>query len=298
MTTSFNGPDTDETHRAAGEPEGTPVLTSARRRLTRPSRLQTIVAAGAVAAVAGASGVTAALHTTPAADPSPLAAVTGALARTSAESYTFSLDSSVRLGEKELSSDEVSGSFGPGRRLGTEQLIARSAGRTSRAQIRFIGAYLYTSVVPGSGFSKLWDKSPLAAVAGSAMPPGDLYGFVSDHPVSPDGLNAVLRSAGASIRDSGAVSGPGWKGTKYTFTAPLYGGRQSVIGTVYVDQQGRVRRLTTLTTVTRERSIQKTFVTTYRDITFADFGAVLQVTAPPASQTKYTTGEPYWGFYF
>lgn len=291
MTTSFNGPDTDETHRDAG-------TTSASRRLPRPSRLQTIVAAGAVAVVAVAGGVTAALHTTPAADPSPLAVVTGALARTSAGSYTFSLDSSVRLGQKELSSDGVSGSFGSGHRLGTEQVIARSAGRTSRAQIRFIGAYLFTSVVPGSGFSKLWDKSPLAAVAGSAMPPGDEYGFVSDHPVSQDELNVVLRSAGASVRDSGAISGPGWKGTKYTFTAPLYGGRQSVTGTVEVDQQGQVRQLTTLTTVTKVRSIQKALITTYRDITFGGFGAVFRVTAPPASQTKYTTGEPYWGFYF
>jgi hypothetical protein len=31
---------------------------------------------------------------------------------------------------------------------------------------------------------------------------------------------------------------------------------------------------------------------------FGDFGAPVRVSAPPASQTKYTGGEPYWGFYF
>jgi hypothetical protein len=58
---------------------------------------------------------------------------------------------------------------------------------------------------------------------------------------------------------------------------------------VYVDQQGRIRRLMT----TR----QGRKLTTARDLTFGDFGAPVPVTAPSASQVKYTRG-PYWGFYF
>ena len=67
--------------------------------------------------------------------------------------------------------------------------------------------------------------------------------------------------------------------------------------TVRVDQQGRVRRMTTIT----EEGVQaraKPFLTTDRDITFGDFGGPVRVTAPPDSQVKDTSGEPYWGFYF
>jgi hypothetical protein len=39
-------------------------------------------------------------------------------------------------------------------------------------------------------------------------------------------------------------------------------------------------------------------LTTDRDITFADFGVPVPVTAPPPGLVKYTSGEPYWGLYF
>ena len=212
----------------------------------RRRRILVLAAGSAVAAAALAAGMTAALHMAPAA-PSPLSAVTSALTRTSAGSYTFSLDTIVRTPTKEVSSDLVSGAFDPGQHLGTELLTARSAGQTKLAQIRFIGAYLYTSVSPRSGFGEPWDKSPLAVAAAGGMPPGDLYGFASDQTVSPSVLTVVLRSAGTAVHDSGPASGPGWSGIKYTFTASLYDGRESVSGTVYVDKQGRVRRIITIT---------------------------------------------------
>ena len=177
-------------------------------------------------------------------------------------------------------------------------LTVRSSGHAERAQVRFIGAYLYTWASPGSGFGKPWDQSPASAAATGETPPGDLYGFVSDRPVSPTALTVVLRAPDAAARDTGPVSGPGWAGTRYTFTAPLYGGRETVSGTAYVDQQGRVRRLTTITTEHGARATEETLLTTDRDITLGDFGAPVPVTAPPASQVKYTSGEPYWGFYF
>ena len=255
---------------------------------------------GAVAAAAVAVGVTAAMHTPPPASPSALSVVTSALARTSADSYTFTVDTATRFAGKELYSDEVSGAFDPGHDLGTEQLTARSAGKVARAQVRFIGKYVYTSVTPAAGFVKLWDKSPLTAAAANGMPPGDLYGFVSDQPVTPDELTVVLRSAGAAAHDAGPVSGPGWSGTRYTFTAHLHGGRESVTGTVYVDRQGRVRRLTTITAdlASPKRAAKIRGLATNRDITFSGFGAPVRVSPPPASQLKYTSGEPYWGFYF
>lgn len=38
-------------------------------------------------------------------------------------------------------------------------------------------------------------------------------------------------------------------------------------------------------------------IVTHRDLTCSNFGAPMQVTAPPASQVK-DTSVPYWGFYF
>lgn len=280
-----------------GPPPGTRERDSAdQEHPRRRRRMRVLVVGSVVAAAALAAGITAALLAAPAA-PTPLSAVTRALARTSAQSYAFSLDTTVRIPEKELSSDLVSGAYDPRRHLGTELLITRTAGQTKRAQILFIGAHLYTSVSPRSGFGKPWDKSSLAVAAAAGMPPGDRYGFASDQTVSPAELNVVLRTAGTAVHDSGPVSGPGWIGIKYTFTASLYHGRESVSGNAYVDQQGRVRRLTTITEE-REQARGKPFLTTERDIAFGHFGAPVRVTAPPASQVKYTSGKPYWGFYF
>jgi hypothetical protein len=258
--------------------------------------MRVLAVGSAVVAAALAAGITAALHVA-AAPPSPLSAVTSALARTSAQSYTFSIATTLRRPGRELSSDLVSGAYDPRWHLGMELLTARSAGQAKRAQIRFIGAYLYTSVSPGSGFGKPWDKSPLAAAAATAMPPGDLFGFVSDQAVRPSELTVVLRSAGTTVHDAGPASGPGWTGVRYTFTASLADGRESVSGNVYVDQQGRVRRVTS-TTEEGAQATGRPFLTTQRDIAFGGFGAPVRVPAPPASQVKYTSGQPYWGFYF
>jgi hypothetical protein len=255
-----------------------------------------LAAGSAVAAAALAAGLTLARPGTPA-TPSPLSAVTGALAQTTARSYTFSLDTTVRSSRQELNSDRVSGAFDVRRHLGTESLAAGAAGQTRRAQSRFIGAYVYTTVFSASGFGKLWDKSPLAAAAAAGMPTGDPYGFVSDQPFSPTELDVVLRAPGAVVHDSGPVSGPGWTGTGYTLTASLSEGRESVRGTADVDRQGRVRRITT-TTEERGQASGKVSITTVRQVTFGAFGVPVRVIAPPASEVKYSSGTPYWGFYF
>ena len=83
--------------------------------------------------------------------------------------------------------------------------------------------------------------------------------------------------------------GPGWNGIRYAFTVRL-GMRESVSATVYLDQQERVRRLVTITA--------QEGLTIDREFTFGDFGAPVPVTTPPASQVKYTSGRPYWGYYF
>jgi hypothetical protein len=256
-----------------------------RRRHRRPRRRVFVAAGGAVAA-----GVTAALlaasvgHT-----PSPLAAVASAPAKTSAGSYRFSLDSVVRFRGREMHSDVVSGAFDPRHGLGTEMLAVQRPQGPVTAQIRFLGRYVYTRVSGSSVLGKPWDKAPVPPVAADGIPPGyEIYGFVTDRPISPAELSGALRSA-STVREAGSVSGLGWTGTRYVFTVRFPEARQSLTATVELDQQGRVRRLVT---ITRQGN-----VTTDRDLTFSDFGAPVPVTAPPASQVAYT-GRPYWGFLF
>jgi hypothetical protein len=257
-----------------------------RQRHRRP-RTRVLAAAGGAAA---AAGVAAALLAASAGHaPSPSAAVAGALAKTSAGSYGFSLDSVVRFNGREMYSDVVSGAFDSRNGLGTEVLAVRRPQGPVTAQIRFLGRYVYTRVSESSTLGTPWDKAPVPPVAADGIPPGyEIYGFVTDRPISPAELSGALRSAG-TVREAGSASGPGWTGTRYVFTVRFPEGRQSLTATVELDQQGRVRRLVTITTQGN--------VTTDRDLTFGDFGAPAPVTAPPASQVSYTS-RPYWGFLF
>jgi hypothetical protein len=265
-----------------GSPRGARAQGATMRR-ARGHRPALALAAAAVVALAAAATLLAACASSA---PSPLAAVMGALAKTSAESYSFTLASRVQAEGSERNWSVVSGAFDPRHELGAESVTTFFAQRTVRAQIRFIGKYVYTWISHGSRFptiGKPWDKASAAAT----RPPYDPYGFVSDQPVSPAELSRVLRSAGTA-RDEGSASGSGWTGTKYAFAAHL-SERDSVSGTMYVDQQGRVLRLVTIAT--------EGGVTTDRNLAFGDFGALVSVTAPSISQVKYTH-TPYWGFFF
>jgi len=256
----------------------------------RHRRLRKPMLAAAVAAAAAAGGTTTLLTAPDGHPPTAFTTVTSALANTSADSYRFTLVSTVKFRGREVHSDVVSGAYDPRHGLGTELLATgTSQGAPVRIQIRFASRYVYTQVAPGSGFGKPWNKSPVP-LAG-AMPGYDVYGFVSDQPVRPVELSGVLRSAG-TVREVGSASGPGWTGTRYAFTARFPGAQESVSGTVDIDEQGRLRRLVTITTQGTHGRI-----TTDRDLTFGDFGAPVPVTAPPASQVGYTS-KAYLGFFF
>lgn len=236
------------------------------------------------------AGVTAAvvLLTTGTPMSAAASAVTSALTITSAESYSFSVESTARFNGRDVLHDEVSGLADSRHKIGTESLTTLFGKREGK--IRYIGDYVYTWVSSGVKLpvkGRSWDKSP-APPPGAAVNPNSSYGFASDQPVSPAALSPVLRSA-STVRAVGRASGPGWTGTAYTFTASLPGGRQTVTGTLDIDQKGQVRRLATVTT---NRTI-----TTDRTIVFSDFGTSARVTAPPASQTM-DTRTPYWNFFF
>ncbi len=104
--------------------------------------------------------------------------------------------------------------------------------------------------------------------------------------VDPQSLLSSLESATA-VREVGPASGTGWTGSAYTFavTATLPGPVHvtvSTTGTVDVDQQGRVRQLDAVESITGPAPIGGTErkVT----LTFGDFGLPVSVSAPPASE--------------
>lgn len=264
------------------------------KRPARPHRLFRTWLIAAAAVSAGAIAVV--LLAAPGSHASSaLATVTGALAQSSTESSSFGLEVVVPSYHGNVPSVGVSGAFDPGTGHGTEVLTTTYSNKRHtypvRMLIRFIGSSVYTSVSPGSGLPPLarpWDKSPVPPVAGGVMSRYGGYGFVSDRPVSLAGLSRMLQSAGTA-REQGAVSGRGWAGSSYSFTARLFGGQGSVSGTVYLDKQGRVRRLVTITT--------QGGLTTDRYLTLTGFGERVAVVPPAASQVQYTS-TPYWGFYF
>lgn len=261
-------------------------LATAPGRNPRHRRLGLLLTGTAVAV----AGVTAAVVLLTAGNPMSAAtsAVTSALAKTSAESYSFSVESTTRFNGRDLIHDEVSGLADSRHKIGTESLTAHFG--KEEGEIRYVGDYVYTWVSSGVKLpvkGKSWDKSP-APASDAAVNPNSLYGFASDQPVSPAALSQVLRSA-STVRAVSRASGPGWTGTAYTFAASLPGGWQTVTGTIDIDQKGQVRRLVTVTANGR--------ITTSRTIAFSDFGTSAQVTAPPASQTM-DTSTPYWNFFF
>jgi hypothetical protein len=273
---------------------------AARHRHRR--RVRVLVSAGAVAVAGGVAAAATLLGTSVTNPPSALAAVTSAMVKTSAQSYRFILSLSIRHREPAIVQHVVvTGAFDPRHERGAELLTGRSpigTHVTVTAQLRFIGKDLYTWASPKSvlgSIGKPWDEAPIPPPGTDASPGSELSGNAFERPISPAGLLGVLRSA-VAVRYVGPASGPGWTGSKYAFTAhPGFPG-DTVAGNVYVDQQGRVRGLATITTL-RTAGLSTPSRTETEHLTFGDFGGPVRVTAPPASQVKQTS-TPSWVFGF
>jgi hypothetical protein len=117
------------------------------------------------------------------------------------------------------------------------------------------------------------------------VPPAAISGLDN-----PQDLLAVLKSL-STVRKDGPASGPGWKGTKYSFSAPFNDFITGTVqGTADVDQHGRVRQIT-LTMVLDAASVSFTGIKNIAyDLTFSDFNASVSVTAPPAKQVYAAAG--------
>lgn len=270
----------------------------------RRRRRRMLVSAGAVAVAGGVAAAATLLTTSVTNPPSALAAVTSAVAKTTAQSYRFTLSEKLQgSGSKIPTRGAITGAIDPRSNLGVEQLTARTAGgAVTTAQVRFVGKYVYTWLSPNTRIGhvgKPWDKAPAPPSSTQSGPLGEFQGVGADQPISPALLLGVLRSA-TTVRKAGPASGPGWTGTKYAFSAHITKPQpRTISGTAYVDQQGRVRGLaTTIELYLPEGSRAPAFTIT-DDLTFGDFGSPVSATAPPASQVEYTSvpqGPPGFGF--
>jgi hypothetical protein len=268
-------------------PAGADLVGGVRRRRARHRRrAQAALAASSAAAVA--AGALVAVTATGA--PSALAAVTGAAAKTASESYRVSM-TSTRTGQLKFPLNlspsgpmRVTGEFDPARQIGEETA-------PGHGQIRYIDGYVYSTARPGHAQQgKPWVMARGEPIGGpdspSRLPLGMLNSLASGGigTVSPQDLLTLLKSV-STVRDAGPVSGPGWTGTRYSFsTTAEYGPYQTMRGTVDVDRQGRVRRLIATIVYGTAFSSATGISSTTNDITFSDFGLRVSVTAPPASQ--------------
>ena len=275
-------------------PAGADLLGGVRRRRARHRRrAQAALAASSAAAVA--AGALAAVTATGA--PSALAAVTSAVTKTASESYRVSMISTIT--GKPKSSEEsawpmrVTGEFDPARQIGEETSSAGS-------QIRYIGGYVYWTKLPGRARAlrggKPWTmarSAPIGRISSSPPPLWLRMGSVTSAlsgQVTPQDLLTLLKSA-STVRDEGPASGPGWTGTRYSFSMTVkFGLYRSVRGTVDVDQQGRVRRLVATSVFRGDILPLKGIDSTTTDVTLGDFGLRVSVTAPPASQVSKGPG--------
>jgi hypothetical protein len=302
-------------------PSATGLLGGVRRRLARHRlRTRAMLSAGSAAVVA--AGVLLALPairtpqatgTRPAGGTVALAALVRAVAKTSAQSYHVSEVTSEtftpQYASRPIVTMQEAGAFDPVRHAG-EVTLPLNPELPAVSEIRYIGNYVYEYITAaGRGISdgQPWDELRASQPSfpsqnnkhketynGLANLPNDVMGG----PVNPQNLLAVLESLG-TVRQDGQASGPGWTGIKYSFSATtedfvtgMANIHRPVLGTVGVDQQGRVRQLV-LTTVVQPPWEGLESIT--NDVTFSDFGERVSVTAPPASQV-YDQAAAGWVF--
>lgn len=257
-----------------------------RRRLRRLYARAALCAASA-AVVAAATPLTASAAGTQ----SALAAVTSAAAKTAMQSYHVS-EVTTQILTSHFKSRHIvtirdNSVFDPAHHLGAETLILHPDVPNVTA-IRYIGKYAYLYFpVPIQGAlgtdGKHWMRDVLSPGVGYHAPEKVAAAVISGWDNSQD-LLAILKSLG-TVRKVGPASGPGWKGTKYSFTATFNDYIAGTIaGTVDLDQQGRVRQLTLPLLLSPYWASFTGIKSINFDLTFSDFDSRVSVTAPPAKQ--------------
>lgn len=269
----------------AGDPLAGDLLAGLRSRRIR-SRRRTRITLSLGTATALAGGAIAAVLATTATGlvgaQSAYAAVTAAVTTTSSHSFRMTMTMSVPPppghSVKALTGTPTeTGLFDPVRRVGE----MTSGGR----QTVFAGGWEYQRIPLARDTD---DKPWMASRAPTTLPIIGLIGALSApaaDSATPQSLFGLLKAA-HGVRADGPASGPGWTGTKYTFS------HASERGTVTVDQQGRVRELDIWMPVyfapQPDSKLPPRRIGTARiTVSFSDFGIPVPVTAPPASEVYF-----------
>jgi hypothetical protein len=277
---------------------GDGLLRAVRGRHARRRRTRALVSAGAATAAAAGTAAAVLLSATVAGAPPALAAVTSALSKASAESFRMNLtvtQHNTVPGQYTLQSPlHITGKLDLKRNLGEETL-------SNGWRTLIIGQKAYTKLPPaqakkyGTG-GKPWTEEPLADTAPPTGSRGAqlAWDFNSDRPFNPQALLALLKS-GAKILDEGSVSGPGWTGTRYTFTLSHPKGTLRVVDlitcTLDVDRQGHIRSLVQTIAFAAGGKPGAAAGTIYTlHFTFSHFGLRFSVTPPPAGQIDHHLG--------
>jgi hypothetical protein len=236
-----------------------------RRDRARRTRGRAVLSAGVAAAAAAATALTLTVGSgVPA-----LATVTSALSHTLTQSYHLI---------------EVDGYYSSYRgrpfteyaknTCTTEADLARNLENSSCTDglvWREVGRYTYIS---GNG-GKNWAKHLTADII-TPQSPGKAFMFTNGFLTAPPRQMLAQLEETAKVAVAGPVSGQGWTGTRYTFTATI-GPGDTESGSIDVDHQGRVRAL-----VLTQRPGQHFLWT--QILTFSDFGAPVTVNPPPPDQ--------------
>lgn len=152
------------------------------------------------------------------------------------------------------------------------------------------GGWVYNSDLP---VSSAYDYKPWLRIKSSelgSIPFSSPIANASEDP--PQQILSAIEK-GAKVTTAGPASGPGWTGTRYTFTwskIPAKGLKPDIeSGSVDVDQQGRTRVLEYNDRLT---AADGTVVVRSYGETFSDFGVKVTVQVPPANQVY--TQNPYY----
>ncbi len=275
-----------------------PDLLSAVRRRRARRRVRARTATAGMLAVAAGGGTLLGLSGAHGSPPPPLTAraeLTSILARTRVQTFRIrAVLEQIFLvhGQKYGFRLFDQGAFDPARQTGEDTVTGNNV--DANGYYRYIGKYEYSSpdFTLKSGHGRPWYKF-VAAPNTNAIDAGEsatwdfaaalAAGDAEAIAVGPHGLLPLIESA-TSVRDDGPVSGPGWTGTEYSFTATVGSPHapQTVYGTLSVDEHGQVRHMRVSLTTVSSGLFQST--QDVSDITFSDFGMPVTVVAPPPSQ--------------
>jgi hypothetical protein len=223
-----------------------------------------------IASLGVAAAVGAIVLVLPGSQPSAQAQVAAAVENTSQESYRLHTTSGAKT---------FNGAFDPVQHVGVITNVGDGT------ETRFIGDLMY-SREPGEA---KWLVSPSPEQELRTAPPVDA--LVKLAPLDPRAALQRLRTA-TDVQESGSASGQSWAGHRFTFSLRNTGsdpkraeGQPLASGAVDVDDQGRVRRLEVDFSDNGHRLIMD----------FADFGAPVTVTAPPADQVAPLPADDKFG---